>query len=65
MDAMCLVALIPEALFGAGCVLGPAAALGPFGVTLDDIATPTRVYVVRRGMAQSAGAGHDCTDNRI
>jgi hypothetical protein len=39
MDTLFLVALIVEAIFGIGFVLAPGAMLGPFGVTLNAIAT--------------------------
>jgi hypothetical protein len=39
VDTLFLVALIIEAVFGIGFVLAPAAMLGPFGVTFNDIAT--------------------------
>jgi hypothetical protein len=40
MDTLFMVALILEALLGVGCMLVPAAILAPFGVKLNEIATP-------------------------
>ena len=39
MNKLFKVALIVEAIFGMGFVIAPGAMLGPFGVTLDAIAT--------------------------
>ena len=39
MNTLFIVALISEALFGLGFVIAPGALLGPFGVTLDALAT--------------------------
>jgi hypothetical protein len=39
MNTLFLVALVVEALFGIGFVFAPGTMLGPFGVTLNDIAT--------------------------
>lgn len=39
MNTLFWVALIIEAIFGIGFLLVPAGMLGPFGVTLNDIAT--------------------------
>ncbi len=39
MNTLFLVALIVEAIFGIGFVLVPGAMLGPFGITLNEIAT--------------------------
>ena len=39
MNKLFKVALIVEAIFGIGFVIAPGAMLGPFGVTLDAIAT--------------------------
>ncbi len=40
MRTLFLVTLVLEALVGIGFLLAPAVLLGPFGVTLTDIATP-------------------------
>ena len=40
MNTLFTVAMIIEALAGIGCLFVPAAVFGPFGVTLDEIATP-------------------------
>ena len=39
MNALFLVALVFEAVFGVGFLLAPEAMLGPFGVSLSGVAT--------------------------